>query len=345
MRAVQLVTEGKIPVLGEVQARPPRADEVLVKVGSVYVGTRERSSVSGNRANYWPDRPKPGLPIILGYQAGGTVVQAGADSPIKEGRRVFVNGFVDCGKCDACMDGQQNLCPHHSLLGIDVDGCLAEQVTLPWRCVFPCPDSIPMKLIPAVSEVSTALHGFRCAGSVAGRSVAVIGGGDIGATAAKLAKLFGAKPVVVVEPAEEPRARLKRILPDLDIRDSAKGLPAEFDFAFEASNVAAGIEDSIACLRRNGKAIIFSALGETTLRFKALYSEWHTREIQIIASNAKTPVDVRDSIDLLACHAELRAAFDLEPVAMEGAAQVIADFAAYKRRVPVCVFPAGQTEK
>ena len=345
MRAVQLVAEGKSPILGDAQVRPPKADEVLVKVGSVYVGTRERSSVSGNRANYWPDRPKPGLPIILGYQAGGTVTQAGSDSPIKEGARVFVNGFVDCGKCDACMDGQQNLCPHHSLLGIDVDGCLAEQVTLPWRCAFPVPDSIPMKLIPAVSEVSTALHGFRCAGSVAGHSVAVIGGGDIGATAAKLAKLFGAKPVVVVEPAEESRARLKRILPDIEVRDSAKGLKAEFDFAFEASNVASGIEDSIACLRRNGKAIIFSALGETTLRFKALYSEWHTREIQIIASNAKTPVDVRDSVDLLDRHAELRAAFDLEPVAMEGAAQVIADFAAYKRRVPVCVFPAGQTER
>jgi threonine dehydrogenase-like Zn-dependent dehydrogenase len=256
-----------------------------------------------------------------------------------------VNGFVDCGKCEACLDGQQNLCPHHSLLGIDVDGCLAEQVTLPWRCVFACPDALAMKLIPAVSEVSTALHGFRCAGSVAGRSVAVIGGGDIGTTAAVMAKLFGAGPIVVVEPAEEPRARVRRVLPDIEVRASADDLPAECDIAFEASNAASGIEDAIGCLRRNGRAIIFSALGETTLRFSALYSQWHTREIAIFASNAKTPADVRDSIDLLDRHAELRAAFDLEPVAMEAAPQVIAEFAAYKRRIPVCVFPTSGLDR
>ena len=77
----------------DVQARMPGPGEAMVRIDSAYVGTRERSSASGNRDVYLPGHRRK-FPLTLGYQAGATVTEMAEGSGIAPGTRVFVNGFA-----------------------------------------------------------------------------------------------------------------------------------------------------------------------------------------------------------------------------------------------------------
>lgn len=324
----------------DVQARMPGPGEAMVRIDSAYVGTRERSSASGNRDVYLPGHRRK-FPLTLGYQAGATVTEVGEGSTIAPGTRVFVNGFAECRRCHQCLNGNMGQCPNHDLLGLDVDGCLAEFVTAPELCFFPVPPEIPTDAIAGVSEISTALRGLKRAGPIVGRKVAAVGCGHIGITIAVLLSLSGVASLTIVDPSERARDLARRFVPDAEVLAPDELGARTFDATFESSNVAAGIELAIKALAPSGIAVIYSALGPATFHFEGLYKQWHEKEITIRASNAKNPEDVREAIDLLAAHPILQCLFELEVVPLDRAGAVLGEILSGARHRPVCVRPHG----
>lgn len=338
MRALQIESPGGEPRVTDVQARMPGPGEAMVRIDSAYVGTRERSSASGNRDVYYPGHDRK-FPLTLGYQAGATVTEVGEGSTIAPGTRVFVNGFAECRRCHQCLNGNMGQCPNHDLLGLDVDGCLAEFVTAPELCFFPVPPEIPTDAIAGASEVSTALRGLKRAGAIAGRKVAAIGCGDIGITIAILLRLSAVSTLTIIDPSERARDLARQFVPDAEILAPDEVGERLFDTTFESSNVAAGIELAVKSLAPSGIAVIYSALGPATFHFEGLYKQWHEKEITIRTSNAKNPEDVREAIDLLAAHPILQSLFALEVVPLEAAGAVLKDLLSGARHRPVCVRP------
>jgi threonine dehydrogenase-like Zn-dependent dehydrogenase len=316
----------------------PGPSEAMVRINSAYVGTRERSSASGNRDAYLPgDRRK--FPLTLGYQAGATVTEVAAGSGIAPGTRVFVNGFAECRRFRQCLAGNMGPSPRHDLLGLDVDGCLAEFVNAPELCFFPVPSEIPTDAITGVSESSTTLRGLRRAGPLVGRKVAAVGCGDIGVTIAVLPRLSVVASLTIVNPSERARDLARRFVPDAEILASDELGARTFDATLGSSNVAAGIELTIKALAPSGMTVIYSALGPATFQFEGLYKQWHEKEITIRASNAKTPEDVREAIDLLAAHPILQFLFELELVPLDRAGAVLSKILSGACHRPVCVRP------
>ena len=86
------------------------------------------------------ERPK--LPLVLGHQIVGTVVQRGGDSRFELGERVGVPwlGWT-CGRCRYCTSGRENLCDLARFTGYDVDGGFAAETVADERFCFRLPES------------------------------------------------------------------------------------------------------------------------------------------------------------------------------------------------------------
>ena len=92
----------------EIQSVPdasPREGEVLLGVSAAGVCGSDLHGFLGHS-----ERRKPGL--VMGHEAVATVLEAHSSvSGWRKGQRVSFNPLVTCGRCRACMDGRQNLCP------------------------------------------------------------------------------------------------------------------------------------------------------------------------------------------------------------------------------------------
>jgi len=321
MRALVWEGRGRAPILAE---RPIPADDfgsVRVSVSYVYLGARE-VSLLGPRLE-WVKVP---WPLTLGYQGVGRV----------DGRVVFLNGLVACGQCSLCAQEAGHLCRHGRLLGMSMNGCAAEYVSVPPQALFPVPASVPEHLVPAMSEVGTALRALQRGGGTIGKRVAVIGGGNIGLTAALLARIGGASEVVVVDPDSNARAFAVRLLGKSGAVAPADLGQVMMDLVVEASGSEAGIALAIKSAGFGGAVVFLSVLGPTSLVFENLFDQAIARELSIFSSHGKTREDLATAARLLATQPLLQDVFSFNAVrGFDEAPEVIAGLLSGKCRGPV----------
>lgn len=96
-------TESRPLQIEEVYLSAPLQDEVLVKIHAAGICHSDLSVIDGNR-------PRP-LPMVLGHEAAGEVVECGAGvSDLKPGDHVVFSFVPACGHCIPCMTGRPALC-------------------------------------------------------------------------------------------------------------------------------------------------------------------------------------------------------------------------------------------
>lgn len=95
--------ESRPLVIEELDLDPPGAEEVLVRIGAAGLCHSDLSVINGNR-------PRP-VPMVLGHEAAGTVVQVGsAIRDLSPGDRVVMTFQPTCGACLPCAEGRPALC-------------------------------------------------------------------------------------------------------------------------------------------------------------------------------------------------------------------------------------------
>ena len=103
-------------------------------------------------------------PITLGHEPAGTVeaIGEGVDG-IEPGQRVVVRAGSSCGRCAACRAGRAALCERSQVLGMHIDGGLAELLLVNATELLPVPDAVPLEqaaiIGDAVATPSPALAG------------------------------------------------------------------------------------------------------------------------------------------------------------------------------------------
>ncbi len=107
---------------------------------------------------------------------------------LDDGTPVAIEPIVPCGECEYCKTGRYNLCPNAMVLGIARNGGMADEVSVPRRCLVYLPSNVDVKYACLIEPLAVAVHGIRKAGLDAGRRVAVIGGGTIGLCAVAVAR-------------------------------------------------------------------------------------------------------------------------------------------------------------
>jgi propanol-preferring alcohol dehydrogenase len=108
--------------------------------------------------------PDPKLPLILGHQIVGTVLEASGEAAgLRPGQRVGVPWLGStCGECGYCRGGQENLCPEALFTGYQRDGGYAEYATVDARFCFPIPEGYPD--LQAAPLLCAGLIGYRALG-------------------------------------------------------------------------------------------------------------------------------------------------------------------------------------
>jgi NADPH:quinone reductase-like Zn-dependent oxidoreductase len=193
MKAIVFHQHGGPEVLRYEDAPLPvaRANEVLVRVRACAL----------NHLDLWvraglPNVPIP-LPHIPGSDVAGEIAEIGAGvTTVKVGQKVVLAPGVSCGKCAACIAGQDNRCRQFSNLGYMLDGGCAEFV----RCLevncLPYPENLTFEEAASIPLVfQTAWHMLITRAQLQpGEDVLILGAGSgVGSAAIQIAALFGAR--------------------------------------------------------------------------------------------------------------------------------------------------------
>jgi propanol-preferring alcohol dehydrogenase len=138
----------------------PGPGDVLLKVLACGVCHTELDEIEGRT-------PPARLPVILGHQVVGEVIERGSQANTREiGARVGVAWIYSSDeKCEYCQAGEENLCPNFKATGRDADGGYAEYMVVPAGYTYPIPK--------VFSDAQAAPH--LCAGAVGYRSLRLTG--------------------------------------------------------------------------------------------------------------------------------------------------------------------------
>ncbi|WP_434443897.1 zinc-binding dehydrogenase [Lentzea sp. E54] len=221
-RGAVLTGVGRPLEIVDLELDPPGPGELLVRVHATGLCHSDLSVIDGSRI-----RP---LPMVLGHEAAGEVVEAGPNAEFEPGDHVVLSFVPACGACRRCASGRQALCepgaaanrdgtllgghrrwtlpdgtrPHHHL---GVSG-FAEYTVISGRSATLVPPDLPLDVAAlfGCAVLTGAGAAFYSAQVVPGDKVAVFGLGGVGLAAVLAAVTAGATQVVAVDVVEHKRA-------------------------------------------------------------------------------------------------------------------------------------------
>lgn len=155
---------------------------------------------------------------VLGHEFAGKVVQIGENViDFAVGDRVCVDPNDWCGECYFCREGVAHFCERMKGIGTTRDGGFAQYVSVPKKQAYRFTDRITYAQAAMTEPVACCLHGIDLCEIRPSSVVMVIGGGMIGLIMVQLAKLAGARTVILLEPVESKRALGAKLGADLCI--------------------------------------------------------------------------------------------------------------------------------
>jgi 2-desacetyl-2-hydroxyethyl bacteriochlorophyllide A dehydrogenase len=222
MKALVLKTVETLEVM-DVPMPKLQPGTVMVKVGKCGVCGSDVRYFHGE--NPWAkqtlQKEIPNPPnIILGHELMGTVVEAhDAADRYLIGKRVGVNSFTTCGRCDFCRSGMENLCRQTRHLGHGqgwgemefYPGGMAEYCPVAADQVYELSDRVTDDQATFFDPIIAAMHAVDVAGPKMLDSAAIQGAGPIGLLIVQLMKLQGAKMVAISDIAESNLAVAKTV--------------------------------------------------------------------------------------------------------------------------------------
>lgn len=194
MKAIIVTNPNKVEVK-EVSTPVPVEGEVLVRIDNCMICTWEQRLFSGNSGV---------LPYIPGHEFSGVVatVPETTMTNVIPGQKCVVKIYDSCGYCEFCFRGLDNLCTGKSkeriFDGIPGTGGLARYVAIAADRVYPLPnEETDLELAAFTEPLACCIHSIERADIGFGEDVVVVGAGVMGQLLAILAKLRGARVIVV----------------------------------------------------------------------------------------------------------------------------------------------------
>ncbi|QXJ31056.1 alcohol dehydrogenase catalytic domain-containing protein [Saccharolobus shibatae] len=222
------------------------------------------------------------LPLILGHEIVGYY----------KGRPVAIYPNLNCGSCEYCKSGKENLCDNARILGEgEITGGYAEEVIIPERNIIPLPDDKLEKYAATMDPVATAIHATKLANLNRDSKVLVTGaGGGVGIHLVQYLKYLGISSIYGLSSKGEKLQELG-VTPISDIRGE------KFDAIFELVG-SKTINDSLRALKKEGILVLIgNTEGEpiTLLRPAMTIMRQH----KIIGSASYTKAEYEEAIKLV----------------------------------------------
>lgn len=191
MKAVNLLKPWDISVI-EREKPVPGPGEALIRIMSAGICGSDIGAFRGtnNLVSY---------PRVIGHELAGIVESIPEDNAkgLKVGDKVIVDPYLYCGHCYPCSIGRTNCCTDLHVLGVHVDGGMAEYFCHPADMLVKMPEDMSWTDAAMAEPLTISLHGIHRGGLKAGEYCAIIGAGPIGLLAGMIAEAYGAHAILL----------------------------------------------------------------------------------------------------------------------------------------------------
>jgi L-iditol 2-dehydrogenase len=287
------IQEMPVPDIGE--------DEVLLKVMA--------SGICGSDVIEWYRVPK--APRVLGHEATGVISKVGGKvKNVKVGDRVFVSHHVPCNQCRHCRRGHHTAC--HTLHTTNYyPGGFAQYIRVPKINVdfgiYKLPDGMSFEEGTFIEPLACVSRGQRLANLQKDDTVLIIGSGISGILHVQLAKFKGVKNIVVAD-INPYRLELAKKFGANYALDAKLNLPEKLkevnegrlaDQVVVCTGATSAALAALDCVESGG-TILFFAVPDPSVKLPVPINDFWRNEITMKTSYGAAPVDLEDSLKVLA---------------------------------------------
>lgn len=247
-------------------------------------------------------------PMIPGHEIAGVIAEIGEGvTGLAVGTGVAVNPGLACGHCRHCLAGMQNHCTDMHFMGSAMrfphdQGGFRQSVTVRATQAIPLAHGTSLEEAAMAEPLAVCLHAVRIAGPLLGKRVLVTGAGPIGALMTILARLGGARDIVVTDLGAFPlgiasNCGATRTINVREEPEALAGYAADkgyFDICFEASGSEIALQQALPTMVPQGTVVQLGLGGQFALPINAII----TREIRLLGS-FRFHSEFTEAVDLL----------------------------------------------
>ena len=314
MRAMLLETQHQPVKLVEVPVPKPRPGQVLIKVSTCGVCRTDLHVLDG-------DLDEPKLPLILGHQMVGTVVQLGEEvDRFTQGQRIGVPwlGYTD-GTCRYCQRGQENLCDNPEFTGYTLDGGYAEYAVADQRYCFPLSDAYSdIEAAPLLCAGLIGYRTYRLAGEHVER-LGIYGFGAAGHIIAQVANRQRKRVFAFTRPGDTVTQEFARRLGVYWAGGSDEIPPDLLDAALVLAPVGALMVTALKAVAKGG-VVVSGGIHMTDIPSFPYHLLWEERLIRSVANLTR-----QDGEEFLAIAPKVPVKTAVTPYRLEDANQALDD--------------------
>ena len=258
MKTVRLIVHGQALVARDLPDPSPKTGEIVVDV--------VRAGICHSDAHYRAEPGRATLPRTLGHEVAGVVSGTG--------QRVALHYLL----------------PNGDMLGKEVDGGYAEKIIVPAANAIPIPDNVPFDAAAIMMcSTATAYHALRLSNIQPGESLAILGFGGLGVSAAQLAPAFGVTNVIAVDVVPEKLALAKQF-------GARTGDLTGVDVALEFTGNATVAQNALRALAPGGRLMIV-AINLRSMQIDP-FTDVLAKERRIIGCSDHTREELLELMDL-----------------------------------------------
>jgi len=323
MRAMVLDAPGTPLRLAETPDPVRGPDQVLVRVRACGVCRTDLHIVDG-------ELTKPKLPLVLGHQVVGEVVEGG--ERFAPGARVGIPwlGWTD-GDCRYCSAGHENLCDAARFTGYDLDGGYAELVVADERFCLPLPEGYAdEQAAPLLCAGLIGYRALRLAGDA--EAIGLYGFGASAHIVCQVAVAQGRRVYAGTRAGDDETQEFARGLGAVWAGDAAAGPPDELDAVIVFAPVGALVPAALRHVRKGG-SVVCAGIHMSDLPAFPYELLWGERVIRSVANLTRADgeeflalaptVPVRTEVETFLLDEADRALARLRDGALRGAAVLV----------------------
>jgi len=308
MRAAVVEELGKI-VVKEIENPKLISNSLLVKVESCAIcGSDLRIYKKGDK--------RARLPQVIGHEIAGMIEDVGREVPgFSVGDRVAIAPGHGCGKCYYCQRGIGNLCLNPTPpIGYASPGGFAQYIVPPPTVVSQgfvnkIPEGLTFDKATIAELLACCLNGQEVAGVREGDIVLVIGAGPAGCMHVELARIKGAKKIILAQRSHHRFEMAKKFRADIFINPNEEDLKERVmaetdgrgaDVIIVACASGKAQEEALQMVAPRGRINFFGGLPHSDSKITIDANIVHYKECFLTGASSSTGRHNKEALKLLA---------------------------------------------
>ena len=248
------------------------------------------------------------LPHILGTEVAGDIESIGASvSGLGLGDRVTSLHVINCGTCEYCNSGNENICDRMGMTGVTMPGGYAEYLVVPAWTVIPLPSTLTYAQACCIqSTFGTVWHALVSRARITQSDKVLVNaaGSGVGTAAIQVAKSIGAYVIASagspnkLEKARQLGADAVVNYREQNLAESVRELTGGRGVDVVMECVGGQIfEASLAALAKNGRLVTVGGHAGEVVKLDVI--SFFRKQLSLVGSARATAAEYRKVIEMV----------------------------------------------